>query len=96
MDEEFTELVDSFRDDAQEAITLLQLALDTQDRATVGNICHKLKSSSQLIGAFEMAEFTRQLEHYKHGQPQQEALALLQDLRHEFGEVQNWLDSQSI
>lgn len=94
MADEFTELVECFLTDAQQGIATLQQCLATQDSEQVGTICHKLKSSSKLIGAFGMAELTHLLEAYKEDHNQPLAATHLQNLIHEFAQVQDWLGQQ--
>lgn len=93
MADEFAELVDCFRSDADQAMPQLQQHLEEADSEAVGCICHKLKSSSKLIGAFAMAEFARLLEDYKTHQDQQQAGVHLRHLNEEYARVKEWLDS---
>lgn len=96
MADEFTELVECFRADADQVLPLLQQHIEDADSDAVGVICHKLKSSSKLVGAFEMAEFARLLETYKGNQNQQLARTHLQHLRNEYARVQQWLDAHAV
>lgn len=96
MADEFDELVECFRLDTEQAVATLQECVDTRNSEHVGAICHKLKSSSKLIGALELAEFARLLENYKYDQNHQEALAHLHKLRSEFARVMDWLSNQHI
>ncbi len=96
MADEFAELVDCFRKDADLAVPVLQQHIEVADSEAVGAICHKLKSSSKLIGAFKMAEFARLLEDYKISQDQQLARNHLQQLREEYTRVKEWLDEHLV
>ncbi len=96
MADEFAELVDCFRDDADQVIPQLQQHVADADSEAVGCVCHKLKSSSKLIGAFGMAEFARLLEDYKTHQDQQQAATHLQHLNEEYARVKDWLDTHAV
>lgn len=96
MADEFTELVDCFRHDADQAVPVLQQYIEAGDSDAVGAICHKLKSSSKLIGAFGMAEFARLLEDYKVTKDQQMARNYLKKLSEEYTLVKEWLDTHLI
>lgn len=96
MGDEFAELVNFFREDAEQALATLPHAIDTANGIDVGGICHKLKSSSRLIGAMEMAEFARLLEEYKRHQNQQLARTHLNALAHEYSRVLAWLENHPI
>jgi HPt (histidine-containing phosphotransfer) domain-containing protein len=93
MADEFAELIDFFRKDAVSALESLQQCVPLADAAQVGTICHKLKSSSKLIGAFHMAELARLLEEYKDDHDQERAQEHLQGLVAEYAQVVQWLDS---
>ncbi|OQX02986.1 MAG: hypothetical protein BWK73_40920 [Thiothrix lacustris] len=94
MADEFAEIIDFFITDTESSLKLLQHCVDTQDSAQVGTICHKLKSSSKIIGAFELAEFTRLLEDYKDHQNQTAAALHISQMREEFSRVLTWLKQQ--
>ncbi|SEA81687.1 Hpt domain-containing protein [Thiothrix caldifontis] len=91
MADEFTELVEFFLTDTEQSLVLLQHCVATQDSTQVGTLCHKLKSSSKLIGAFQLAEFTNLLEDYKDHHDQQIARTHLNHLCAEFTQVVGWL-----
>ncbi|UJS23705.1 Hpt domain-containing protein [Thiothrix winogradskyi] len=95
MADEFGEIVEFFISDTESALEILQQCVDTQDSAQVGTICHKLKSSSKILGAFTLAELTRLLEEYKDHQDQPSASAHLIQLREEFAQVLDWLKQQA-
>lgn len=93
MADEFAELVDFFRKDADASLASLKQCVPAADAAQTGSICHKLKSSSKLIGAFGMAELARLLEEYKDNHDLALASELLQKLEAEYLQVTQWLDS---
>ncbi|MDD5392385.1 MAG: Hpt domain-containing protein [Thiothrix sp.] len=95
MADEFGELVDFFRKDTQQGVDVLKICIDAGDSEQVGSICHKMKSSSKLIGAFRLAEFARLLEEYKTDQDQTRAQENWQSLREECADVMCWLDQQT-
>jgi FOG: HPt domain len=94
MADEFTELVEFFLTDTEQSLLLLQQCVDTQDSAQVGILCHKLKSSSRLIGAFKLAAVTNLLEDYKDHHDQQIARTHLNHLCAEFTHVADWIKQQ--
>lgn len=94
MEDEFAELVDVFRKDVLSALDALQQCLAQADAEEVGCICHKLKSSSMLIGAFGMAEFARLLGEYKDDHDLARANRHFQQLVTEYTYVATWLDAR--
>lgn len=95
MADEFTELLDVFHQDVVAAIDALQQSITQGDSQQVGIICHKLKSSSRLIGAFGMAELARLLEEYKDDQDQIRAMQHWQQLNTTYAEVCVWLNAHA-
>ena len=95
MADEFTELLDVFHQDVVAAIDALQQSITQGDSQQVGIICHKLKSSSRLIGAFGMAELARLLEEYKDDQDQIRAMQHWQQLNTTYTEVCVWLNAHA-
>jgi HPt (histidine-containing phosphotransfer) domain-containing protein len=95
MADEFAELIDFFITDAEQSLVILHQCVAIQDHAQVGAICHKLKSSSKLIGAFDLAEFAHLLEDYREHHNQQTAATHLNSLQNEFTKVLAWLNQQS-
>lgn len=93
MAEGFTELVDVFRADTISALSRLEQCVAQADAVQVGCICHKLKSSSKLIGALKMAEWASLLETYKDDHNQARAREHLQALLAEYTQVKAWLDA---
>lgn len=96
MGEEFAELVGFFREDTEKALSTLQQAITNQDFIHVGGICHKLKSSSQLVGALELAEIATALEDYKQHHNPTAANQQLVALASEYARVAAWLDLHPI
>lgn len=92
MDEGFAELIAVFRADTVLALSQLEHYVAQADPVQVGCICHKLKSSSKLIGAFKMAEWASLLETYKDDHDQTRAKQHLQALLTESALVKAWLD----
>lgn len=96
MADEFAELLDFFHKDVTAALTELPVCVQQADTAQVGAICHKLKSSSKLIGAFNMAEFARLLEEFKDDHDQPRATEHLRQLAAEYAQVLVWLESRQV
>ena len=95
MADEFAELVEFFITDTQQCLITLQECLATQDSDQVGAICHKLKSSCKLIGAFPLAEFAHSLEEYRENHDHAVAVQYLNQLRAEFVYVSDWLNQHT-
>jgi HPt (histidine-containing phosphotransfer) domain-containing protein len=56
------ELIDTFRDDAREQIDTLRRALAGTDLEAFRRAAHSLKSTSESLGASDLAELARELE----------------------------------
>ena len=95
MADEFAELIEFFITDTQQCLITLQHCLTTQDSEQVGAICHKLKSSCKLIGAFPLAEFAHSLEEYRENHDQAAAAQHLSQLQVEFTQVLDWLNQHT-
>lgn len=93
-EEGFQEVIDFFMSDTQQAIKNLPLAINKQQPDHVGAICHKLKSSCQLIGAFTMAELCRSLETYVENKDAAFARQVFLRLEAEFQRVEQQLEQQ--
>lgn len=94
MADEFAEIIEFFITDTESSLALLQHCVDIQDSTQVGALCHKLKSSSKIIGAFELAEITRLLEEYKDHRDQSTASLHVMQMREEFSRALVWLKQQ--
>jgi len=88
----FAEVIDFFCSDTEQAIGNLRHAIAEQQADCVGGICHKLKSSSKLIGAFDMAELSTKLEQYTENKDTQLAIQLLDKLETEFRCALHWIE----
>lgn len=95
-EEGFDEIISFFCSDTQQAIHNLQQAISEQRAEYVGGICHKLKSSSKLIGAYNMAELSTELELYTEHNNQAKAKELLNRLESEFSLVKKWIETTLI
>ncbi|QTR50250.1 Hpt domain-containing protein [Candidatus Thiothrix anitrata] len=91
MADEFAELLAVFHEDAAASLANLQQYIVQGETQQVGALCHKLKSSSRLIGAFHMAELARLLEEYKDNNNQLLATTYCQQLAEAYTEVCQWL-----
>ena len=96
MADEFAELIGLFTTDTEQCLITLKQCVATQDSPQVGALCHKLKSSSKLVGAFELAEYAHLLEDYRENNDQQTAIIHLSHLQAEFTDVLEWLNKQPI
>jgi HPt (histidine-containing phosphotransfer) domain-containing protein len=91
MADEFAELLEVFHQDAAASLANLQQYIVQGDTQQVGALCHKIKSSSRLIGAFQMAELARLLEEYKDNHNQTLATHYCQQLAEAYAGVRQWL-----
>ena len=94
-EEGFDEIVNFFCSDTKQAIENLQQAISEHRAEYVGGICHKLKSSSKLIGAYNMADLSTELESYTEHKNQTKAIDLLKRLESEFLLVKKWIENAS-
>ena len=90
----FEEVIQVFRDDTRSALKHIAQALQTGQTDVIHAICHRLKSSSKLIGAMHLAELVTRLESYPQNLDTSQAQWLLQQANESFAEVQDWLDKQ--
>ncbi len=95
-EEGFDEIISFFCSDTQQAIDNLQQAIAEHRAEYVGGICHKLKSSSKLIGAYNMAKLSTELELYTEHKDQLMAIDLLKRLESEFVRVKQWIEQATI
>lgn len=95
-EEGFQEIIEFFCSDTQQALGNLHKAINEEQADYVGGICHKLKSSSKLIGAFNMAQLSTELEQYSENKDTQLAAELLSRLNNEFQLVQHWIETETV
>lgn len=95
-EEGFQEIIDFFCSDTTQALANLKKAISEQQTDYVGGVCHKLKSSSKLIGAFRMAELSTELEAYTENKNSVLAEKLHEQLSSEFTLVQQWIETEAI
>lgn len=95
-EEGFDEIISFFCSDTKQAINNLQQAITERRAEYVGGICHKLKSSSKLIGAYNMAELSTELESYTEHKNQTKAIDLLKRLETEFSLVKKWIEHSAV
>lgn len=95
-EEGFDEIISFFCSDTKQAINNLQQAINEGRAEYVGGICHKLKSSSKLIGAYNMAELSTELEFYTEHKNQTQAIDLLKRLETEFSLVKKWIEHTAV
>ncbi|MGB0845375.1 MAG: Hpt domain-containing protein [Thiolinea sp.] len=92
-EEGFEEIIDFFCSDTKQAVNNLRQAINDQKADFVGGVCHKLKSSSKLIGAFTMADIATELELYADHKNATLASQLLDQLETEFQRAEQWIQS---
>lgn len=94
-DEEFTEIVNFFRMDTQQAISNINDAIRDDNAEMISIICHKLKSSCRLIGANDLADMADALEKQKEGLTA-DAPVIASKMQTQFNEIINWLDNETV
>lgn len=95
-DEGFQEVIDFFMFDTGKAMKNIPIAISQQRSDHVGAICHKLKSSCSLIGAFTMAELCNLLEAYEENKDDLFANQAFLKLEAEFQRVEQQLKEEMI
>ncbi|CAA6801195.1 MAG: Unknown protein [uncultured Thiotrichaceae bacterium] len=95
-DEGFQEIIDFFMLDTHKAMKSIPHAINHQHSDHVGAICHKLKSSCKLLGAFTMAELCGLLEAYKDNKDDLFAAQTFLKLEAEFQRVEQQLKEEMI
>lgn len=94
-DEEFTEIVDFFRMDTQQAISNINTAIRDNNAEMINIICHKLKSSCRLIGANDLADMADSLEKQKAGLSA-DAPIIASNMQTQFDHIIAWLDTETV
>lgn len=95
-DEGFHQIIDFFMSDTDQSMTTLPQAISAQKPDQVGAICHKLKSSCKLVGAFPMAKLCSSLEQYAEHKDAALAGQVFLKLKAEFEQVEQQLKEEMI
>ena len=97
-DEGFEEIIDFFCTDTDQALKNIRMAIKKGQVDYIECACHKLKSSSKLIGALRLAELSTKLEQVQQLNAATPGAAdrLLQQLEQEFSLTRQWLAETGI
>ncbi len=95
-DDGFQEIINVFREDTLRSVEHLAQAIQHEQSDVVGGICHRLKSSSKLVGALELADLVTELEHYRQHHDTARAQRIQTAIQQELERVIDWLDQQLV
>ena len=87
MGEEFTDLVRVYLEDAPKSIVVLEQAAARQDINALIAPSHSLKSTSANLGALNLAELAKRIEHGARSGTLKDAAPVVRALTHEYGRV---------
>jgi len=88
------ELIEDYMDNSEENLKAIRYAIQAKDIVTVGRTAHTLKGASSNIGAVNMTELSKQLEHLGREETLEGAVDLIDRLDVEFVEVKSELEKE--
>ena len=88
------ELIEDYMDNSEENLKAIRYAIQAKDTVTVGRTAHTLKGASSNIGAVNMTELSKQLEHLGTEETLEGAVDLIDRLDVEFVEVKSELEKE--
>jgi len=88
------ELIEDYMDNSEENLKAIRYAIQAKDTVTVGRTAHTLKGASSNIGAVNMIELSKQLEHLGTEETLEGAVDLIDRLDVEFVEVKSELEKE--
>ncbi len=88
------ELIEDYMDNSEENLKAIRYAIQAKDTVTVGRTAHTLKGASSNIGAVNMTELSKQLEHLGREETLEGAVDLIDRLDVEFVEVKSELEKE--
>ncbi len=88
------ELIEDYMDNSEENLKAIRYAIQAKDTVTVVRTAHTLKGASSNIGAVNMTELSKQLEHLGREEILEGALELIDRLDVEFVEVKSELEKE--
>lgn len=95
-EEGFREVIDFFMSDLKQSMENIPRAITNQQPEVVGTICHKLKSSCRLVGAFAMGDLCNSLEEYRDNHDHAFAHQVFLKLEAEFQRVEQQLINEMV
>ncbi len=92
MGDEFTILIDAYKEDTAEFVRILKDAFDNNDHAAMQVPAHSMKSSSANIGAMRLSALAKKLEEQVRSDTLNNVEQQVQEIEEEFGRVVEELD----
>ena len=89
------ELIKDYMDKSEENLKAIRYAIQAKDTVTVGRTAHTLKGASSNIGAVNMIELSKQLEHLGTEETLEGAIELIDRLDVELVEVKSELEKET-
>ena len=88
------ELLEDYMNNSEENLKVIRYAIQAKDTMTVVRTAHTLKGASSNIGAVNMTELSKQLEHLGREEILEGAVELIDRLDVEFVEVKSELEKE--
>ncbi len=88
------ELIEDYMDNSEENLKAIRYAIQAKDTVTVVRTAHTLKGASSNIGAVNMTELSKRLEHLGTEETLEGAVELIDRLDVEFVEVKSELEKE--
>ena len=92
----FIELLKDYMNNSEENLKAIRYAIQAKDTATVVKTAHILKGASSNIGAVNMTELSKQLEHLGREEILEGAVELIDRLDVELVEVKSELEKETV
>ena len=90
------ELLEDYMNDSKENLKAIRYAIQAKDTVTVVKTAHTLRGTSSNIGAVNMTELSKQLEHLGREETLEGAIELIDQLEGEFIEVKSELEKETV
>ncbi len=91
----FIELLDDYMNNSEENLKAIRYAIQAKDTATVVKTAHILKGASSNIGAVNMTQLSKQLQHLGRAETLEGAVELIDRLDVELVEVKSELEKET-
>ncbi len=92
----FIELLEDYMNNSEENLKAIRYAIQAKDTATVVKTAHILKGASSNIGAVNMTELSKQLQHLGRAETLEGAVELIDRLDVELVEVKSELEKETV
>jgi len=90
------ELLEDYMNDSKENLKAIRYAIQAKDAVTVVKTAHTLRGTSSNIGAVNMTELSKQLEHLGNEETLEGAVELIDRLDVELVEVKSELEKETV